>query len=186
MELTELDKNRTRWSSLTSWPVEETGRAPSRWTRISRAGYSVPASHFPDDIKPPVTTHGDGEGGELNEYVSASCFREVPDIDQVFFERFKAYHLHKDESVERRVLRAAHYMAPMGVQAGLQRQPTMLGFGTPRRAIEMQIEDTTIIGVQRIMLAKKSYGFIEFCGLLRYLQRWARAPRIEDVRLGTW
>ncbi|OPX60960.1 MAG: 5'-nucleotidase [Methanomassiliicoccales archaeon PtaB.Bin134] len=184
VELTELDKQSHKMViAYVLARFEETEKGTRiDWTRIIEGGiFEFLHRIFLTDLKPPVYHRMQKEkGSELNEYVFRELVSDVPDIDLDLLERFKAYHTHKDESIERRVLRAAHYLATnWEFRLVFNANPTMLGIEDTKRNIEMQIEDHyDLIGVQRIMLAKKSYGFIEFCGQLRYQQRWARAPRI--------
>jgi len=184
VELTELDKQSHKMViAYVLARFEETEKGTSiDYTKIIEGGiFEFLHRLFLTDLKPPVYHRMQKEKGkELNEYVFKELMSEVPDIDDELFERFKEYHSSEGESIERRVLRAAHYLATnwefrLVYNANL----TMLGIEDTKKNIEMQIEDHyDLIGVQRIMLAKKSYGFIEFCGQLRYQQRWARAPRI--------
>jgi putative hydrolase of HD superfamily len=184
VELTELDKQSHKMVIayvLARFEETEKGRNID-WTKIIEGGiFEFLHRIFLTDLKPPVYHRMQKEKGqELNEYVFHELVSEVPDIDPEFLARFKAYHSERDESVERRVLRAAHYLATnWEFRLIYAANPTMMGIESTKHSIEMQIEDHyDLIGVQRIMLAKKSYGFIEFCGQLRYQQRWARAPRI--------
>ncbi|MCG7844155.1 MAG: HD domain-containing protein [Methanomassiliicoccales archaeon] len=184
VELTELDKQSHKMVIayvLARFEETEKGRTID-WTKIIEGGiFEFLHRIFLTDLKPPVYHQMQKEKGqELNEYVFRELVSEVPDIDQEFLTRFKEYHSTNDESIERRVLKAAHYLATnWEFRLIYTANTTMLGIEETKHNIEMQIEDHyDLIGVQRIMLAKKSYGFIEFCGQLRYQQRWARAPRI--------
>jgi putative hydrolase of HD superfamily len=184
VELTELDKQSHKMVIayvLARFEETEKGRTID-WTKIIEGGiFEFLHRIFLTDLKPPVYHQMQKEKGqELNEYVYHELLSEVPDIDQEFMARFKQYHSNKDECIERRVLKAAHYLATnWEFRLVYAANSTMLGIEDTKKSIEMQIEDHyDLIGVQRIMLAKKSYGFIEFCGQLRYQQRWARAPRI--------
>lgn len=184
VELTELDKQSHKMVIayvLARFEETEKGRTID-WTKIIEGGiFEFLHRIFLTDLKPPVYHQMQKEKGEeLNEYVYRELLSEVPDIDPELMARFKHYHSAKDESIERRVLKAAHYLATnWEFRLVYAANSTMLGIEDTKKNIEMQIEDHyDLIGVQRIMLAKKSYGFIEFCGQLRYQQRWARAPRI--------
>lgn len=184
VELTELDKQSHKMViAYVLARFEETEKSTRiDWTKIIEGGiFEFLHRIFLTDLKPPIYHRMQKEkGDELNEYVFHELVSEVPELDQDFLDRFKAYHSRKEECVERRVLRAAHYLATnWEFKLIYNANQTMLGIEETRKNIEMQIEDHyDLIGVQRIMLAKKSYGFIEFCGQLRYQQRWARAPRV--------
>ncbi len=184
VELTELDKQSHKMVIayvLARFEETEKGREID-WARIIEGGiFEFLHRIFLTDLKPLLFHRLQKEKGqELNDYVFRELVSDVPDIDPEFMVRFKAYHSGKDENIERRVLKAAHYLATnWEFRLIYAANPTMLGIEDTRRNIEIQIEDHyDLIGVRRIMLAKKSYGFIEFCGQLRYQQRWARAPRI--------
>ena len=48
-----------------------------------------------------------------------------------------------------------------------------------KQEIEDQLEDhINLIGVQKISLKRKTYGFIDLCGQLRFQKRWSQSPRI--------
>lgn len=185
VEFTELDKQAHKM--VIAWVLasfEEKERCIKvDWVKIIEgAMFSFLQRIILTDLKPPVFHRIKREREvELNQYVFRELQRTVPDLDPEFFNRFKSYFEDKDnDSVERRVLRAAHYLATKWeFDLVYAANSNMQGVKDTMRNIEMQIEDHyDLIGVQRISLEKKSHGFIDFCGQLRFQQRWARSPRI--------
>lgn len=185
VEFTELDKQAHKmviaWV-LASFQEREKGEKVD-WTQlIEGAMFSFLQRIVLTDLKPPVFHRIKKEKGkELNQFVLREVQESIPGLDPEFLHRFKSYFEEQDsDSVERRVLRAAHYLATKyEFNLVYAANPRMQGVEDTMRNIEMQIEDHyDLIGVQRISLEKKSHGFIDFCGQLRFQQRWARSPRI--------
>ena len=55
----------------------------------------------------------------------------------------------------------------------------MYGVEEVKKQLENKIEDFySLLGVQRFLLKRKFYGFIDLCGQLRFQKRWARTVRI--------
>ena len=60
--------------------------------------------------------------------------------------------------------------------------PFVYGIDKTKEEIENQIEDHyDLIGVQKLALRKKSFGFIDLCAQLRFQQRWAHSPRVPKT-----
>ena len=93
---------------------------------------------------------------------------------------------HRDKEnndFEKKILKASHYLATeWEFKLIYQICPFMYGIEKTKESIENQIEDHfDLIGVQKIALKKKSYGFIDLCGQLRFQKRWAQTPRIPET-----
>ncbi len=137
------------------------------------------------DIKPPVFHRMMAERRqELNNHV----LNELKgDFDYLNDEKFKhkfENHFRRDENtLERRILRAAHYLATnWEFKIIYHSAPFIYGIEKTKENIENQIEDHyDLIGVQKILLGKKSYGFVDLCGQLRFQKRWAHSPRVPET-----
>jgi putative hydrolase of HD superfamily len=137
------------------------------------------------DIKPPVFHKIKQEKEkQLNEHVLKKLTPEMEGLNPEFIKNFKKY---LDEpyysNVEKRILKAAHYLATnWEFKIIYHNAPFIYGIDKTKEAIENQIEDHyDLIGVQKIMLGKKSYGFIDLCGQLRFQKRWAHSPRVPKT-----
>jgi putative hydrolase of HD superfamily len=137
------------------------------------------------DIKPPVFHKiKQKKEKQLNEHVLKNLTPEMKGLNPEFIKNFKKYLDEPDYSiVEKRILKAAHYLATnWEFKIIYHNAPFIYGIDKTKEAIENQIEDHyDLIGVQKIMLGKKSYGFIDLCGQLRFQKRWAHSPRVPKT-----
>ncbi len=137
------------------------------------------------DIKPPVFHQMmEKKGRELNTVVLETLKDDLADVAGDFLERFEKYLLQKEYSApEKKVLKAAHYLATNWEFRIIYHVSSFIyGIEKTKEALENQIEDHyDLIGVQKISSGKKSFGFIDLCGQLRFQQRWAHLPRIPET-----
>jgi putative hydrolase of HD superfamily len=121
---------------------------------------------------------------ELNEYVLKELKDDLDALgNKEFKKKFKKYFSHSPNTLERRILRAAHYLATnWEFKIIYNSAPFVYGIEKTKENIENQIEDHyDLIGVQKILLGKKSFGFVDLCGQLRFQKRWAHSPRIPET-----
>ena len=137
------------------------------------------------DIKPPVFHR---MLAERREELNAHVLKELnEDLDvfgnKEFKKKFEKYFSHSPSTLERRILRAAHYLATnWEFKIIYNSAPFIYGIEKTKETIENQIEDHyDLIGVQKILLGKKSYGFVDLCGQLRFQKRWAHSPRVPET-----
>lgn len=137
------------------------------------------------DIKPPVFHR---MLAERREELNAHVLKELKDdLDALqnkeFKVKFEKYFSHSPNTLERRILRAAHYLATnWEFKIIYHSAPFIYGIEKTKENIENQIEDHyDLIGVQKILLGKKSYGFVDLCGQLRFQKRWAHSPRVPET-----
>ena len=188
VELTELDKQAHKMViAYVIAKFEETDRnATIDWIKLIEGGmFEFLQRVILTDIKPPVFHRMMAERGkELNEWVFKQLEKDVNDIKGGFKDKFQEYFLNSDYSrAEKRILKAAHYLATnWEFKIIYNISPFIYGIERTKEVIENQIEDYyDLIGVQKISLGKKSYGFIDLCGQLRFQQRWAQSPRIPKT-----
>lgn len=137
------------------------------------------------DIKPPVFHKMmKTKGKELNEWVFKKLDSDLQSLNGGFKQNFKKYYCETDYAfLEKRILKAAHYLASNWEFKIIHHAcPEIYGIDKTKEEIENEIEDHfDIIGVQKISLGKKSFGFIDLCGQLRFQKRWAQSPRIPKT-----
>jgi len=137
------------------------------------------------DLKPSVFHRMMREKGkELNEYVLKVIDEDIRNLGEDFREKFREYLFNQDYAPhEKRILEAAHYLSTrweFGIIYQLNR--FLEEVERTRREIENRVEDHfDLIGVQKIMLGKKSSGFISLCGQLRFQRRWTGTPRLPQT-----
>jgi Predicted hydrolases of HD superfamily len=137
------------------------------------------------DIKPPVFHRMMAERRqELNSHVLNELKGDFDCLnDEEFKRKFEKYFMRDENTLERRILRAAHYLATnWEFKIIYHSAPFIYGIEKTKENIENQIEDHyDLIGVQKILLGKKSYGFVDLCGQLRFQKRWAHSPRVPET-----
>ncbi len=137
------------------------------------------------DIKPPVFHRMLAEKRrELNIHVLNKLEKDLDSLnDDEFKQKFKNYFSKNENTLEKKILRAAHYLATnWEFKIIYHSAPFIYGIEKTKENIENQIEDHyDLIGVQKILLGKKSYGFVDLCGQLRFQKRWAHSPRIPET-----
>jgi len=137
------------------------------------------------DIKAPVFHRlMSQKGREINTLVLQTVEQDIRDIRGDFLSKFKEYLFDPNYArFEKRLLKAANYLATnWEFQIIYNTAPFIYGIEKTREEIENQIEDHyDLIGVQKISLRKKSFGFIDLCGQLRFQQRWANSQRIPKT-----
>ncbi|MFP4459639.1 MAG: HD domain-containing protein [Candidatus Zixiibacteriota bacterium] len=89
----------------------------------------------------------------------------------------------ESESFVKKLLEAASVLATwweFKIIYDFNRQ--LSGIDKTLEKIEMRLEDHySLIGVQKILLKKKSYRFIDICGQLRHQIRWAQTNRVPET-----
>ncbi|MGB9936348.1 MAG: HD domain-containing protein [Methanobacterium sp.] len=137
------------------------------------------------DIKPPVFHR---MMAERREELNAHVLKELKDDmnaleNKEFSKKFENHIKNSEITLESRILRAAHYLATnWEFKIIYHSAPFVYGIEKTKENIENQIEDHyDLIGVQKVLLGKKSFGFIDLCGQLRFQKRWAHSPRIPET-----
>lgn len=190
VEITELDKQAHKMViAYVIAKFEETERgAKIDWNVLLEGGiFEFLHRVILTDIKPPVFHQMmRKKGKELNSWVLKQLDEDITPIKGGFKEKFHDYLLNEDQSknkLEKRILKAAHYLATnWEFRIIYSMSPFIYGIEKTKDEIENQIEDyCDLIGVQKISLGKKSFGFIDLCGQLRFQQRWAQSPRLPKT-----
>ncbi len=188
VEFTELDKQAHKMiiAYVLGKLEEDERRAQIDWRKLIEGGiYEFLQRVILTDIKPPVFHKMMSEkGDEINTVLFEELREDTEDIKGGFAENFHKFLFQKEYSqVEKRLLKAAHYLATnWEFQIIYNAAPFIYGIERTKEEIENQIEDHyDLIGVQKISLRKKSFGFIDLCGQLRFQQRWAHSPRVPKT-----
>ncbi len=188
VEFVELDKQAHKMViAYVLGRFEETEReAKIDWSRLIEGGiFEFFRRVILTDIKAPVFHQLMArKGRELNQWALSQLAADIQPIGAGFSERMERYFFEPDYArLEKRILRAAHYLATnWEFKIIYNASPFIYGIERTKEEIENQIEDHyDLIGVQKITLGKKSYGFVDLCGQLRFQQRWAQSPRIPKT-----
>lgn len=137
------------------------------------------------DIKPPVYYELMASHGErLNRWVLDQLRASVVEIGGGFYDKFEKYLTDPEYCLlEKKILRAAHFLATHWEFKIIHNlNAHTFDLEETKTRIENEIEEHyNLVGVQKIWLGKKSYGFINLVGQLRFQQRWAQSPRIPET-----
>lgn len=184
MDFTELDKQAHKM--IIAWVLakceEDRGAAVDWFALIEGSLFELLRRIVLTDIKPPVFHRMMAENGrELNQWVLESLAPQIDGIVGGFAGRMRQYF--EDDSfsrTEKRILKAAHYLATQWEFNILYKLcPFIRGIDQIKEEIESQLEDhIDLIGVQKVALGRKTHGFIDLCGHLRFQKRWSQSPRI--------
>ncbi len=188
VELTELDKQAHKAVIayiIAKMEEEDRGRKINWDSLIEGSIFEFLHRVVLTDIKP-VVFHRimKIKGKELNSWVFEKLENELCETGTDFKNRFQRYFLEEDYcSFEKKILKAAHYLATnWEFQIIYKASPDFYGIEKTKENIENEIEDHyDFIGVQKISLGRKSYGFLDMCGQLRLQKRWAQSPRLPET-----
>ena len=98
--------------------------------------------------------------------------------------RFETYLTDPGEALfEKRILKAAHDLSTYWeFRMIYDLNQNIYGIDATKKRIENEVEaHYNLAGVQQIVLYKKSQGFIDLCGQLRFQQRWAQTQRVPKT-----
>ncbi len=190
VEFTELDKQAHKMiiAYVLGRFEADTRAADNRfsWLRLVEGGlFEFFRRVILTDLKPHVLHRIMREKGhELNTWVLEKLRPEIAAVKGDLLPRFERYLFDEEYArVEKRVLRAAHYLATEWEFNIIYRVcPFVYGIERTKAEIENQLEDFfDLEGVQRLSLGRKLAGFVSLCGQLRFQRRWSQVPRIPET-----
>jgi putative hydrolase of HD superfamily len=136
------------------------------------------------DIKPQVFHRMMRQkGSQLNAWVIEKLTPFMANDHKDLFERFKNYFTQSSNATEKKILHASHYLATQWEFKLLYPYNQFkYTIEKTREEIEDQIEDhMDLLGVQKILLGKKTARLIGFCGELRFQKRWNMSPQLPET-----
>ncbi len=188
MDFTELDKQAHKMiiAYVLAKFADEEQSAPVNWLRLLEGGiFEMLHRIVLTDVKPPVFHRMMSEKGcELNQWVVGHLAPHTASVHGGFHDRLRQHFFDSTYALpEKRILKAAHFLATQWEFNILyQLCPFINGIETIRQEIENQIEDHyDLLGVQKISLKRKTAGFVDLCGQLRFQKRWSQSPRIPPT-----
>jgi len=189
VEFTELDKQAHKMIIayvLAIFEEDSERAAPVNWIKLIEGGiFEMLHRIVLTDIKPPVFHKMMLEKGpELNTYVLQQLADNLHLVKGGMLERMEIYFTDANSSYrEKRLLKAAHFLATQWEFNIIYKVcPFVYGIDDIKKSIEDQIEDHyDLIGVQKIALGRKTAGFVDLCGQLRFQRRWSQSQRIPET-----
>lgn len=185
---TELDKQAHKMVfAYVIGKIEETDRrAEINWRGLIEGGiFEFLHRVVLTDIKP-VVFHKlmEQKGDQLNRWVLDKLESMIGTIGGGFYDTFERYLFDQEYCpLEKRILRAAHYLATNWEFEIIYRlNKGLYGLDETKTRISNEIEDhVDLAGVQKIMMGKKTRNFLDLVGQLRFQKRWAQSPRIPET-----
>lgn len=188
VELTELDKQAHKMvlAYVIAKFEEKDRNADVNWQKLIEGGiFEFLHRTILTDLKPPIFHKMmEEKAKDLNDHVLSKLKNDFKGLKPQFEANFKRYLFDPEYSkFERKILKAAHYLATnWEFRIIYHSSPFIYGIEDTKEEIENQIEDHyDLIGVQKLSLEKKSFGFIDLCGQLRFQERWAHSPRVPKT-----
>lgn len=188
MDFTELDKQAHKMIIAYVLAKFEEDISPDiiNWNMLIEGGiFEMLHRVLLTDIKPPVFHKMMAEKGpELNKWVLSTLHEETSLVAGGFLERMEQHFNNPNYAhYEKRILKAAHFLATQWEFDILYKMcPFINGIEQIKQEIEDQIEDHyDLLGVQKISLKRKTAGFVDLCGQLRFQKRWSQSPRIPPT-----
>ena len=118
---------------------------------------------------------------EISEFIISKLEPVIKAINSKWFEKLELYFLDNTFlSQEKEIINAAHFLATYWeFQFIYNVAREMYGIEKVKQELENKLEDFhNLLGVQRFLLRRKLYGFINLCGQLRFQKRWIGTVRI--------
>lgn len=186
VDLTELDKQAHK--AAIAWVLgkfEESEGNEVCWRRvIEHTLFSFIQRSVLTDLKPQVFHRVAAERPQqVNAFVVSEYDRLVPGSDPAFRDRLVAYLGSDKDTLEDRIIRAAHYLATRWeFRLIYDSNRSLYGIEATREEIDEQIQQhTDLAGVRAVMESGDAFNFIDLVGQLRFQQRWARTPRVPKT-----
>ncbi|HRW11824.1 MAG TPA: HD domain-containing protein [Syntrophomonas sp.] len=156
------------------------------WQRLIEGGiFEFLQRSILTDLKPDVFHRlMEQKSRELNSWVIEQIHDSVASIKGEFLSKLQTYLFETEYAkLEKRILRAAHYLATNWEFAIIDRMNAgFFGLEQTRQNIANEVEEFyDLAGVQKFVLGKKSRNFMDLVGQLRFQQRWGQSPRVPET-----
>lgn len=117
---------------------------------------------------------------ELNDWVCAQLQPYIQSFNNDFWSRFRGYLFDTEDSLNRRILAAAHFYATRWEFDILERaNPRGYEMDVIRKKLDEQQEQFyDLKGIQQLALRAEYRRFIDLCGELRFQIRWSHIHRV--------
>ena len=188
VEFTELDKqaHKATIAYIIAKMEEEIKPGSFNWVNLIKGSlFEFLYRTILTDIKPAVFHRMmQAKGDELNKWVFEKIEKDISSVNNSLMNDFKNYFQEESYSrEEKKILKAAHYLATRWEFNIIYNSGhKFYGIEKTKINIENELEDHYgLTGVQKIALGKKTYGFVDLCGQLRFQKRWAQSPRIPET-----
>ena len=185
VELIELDKQAHKM--IVAWflaRVEEERGTPLSWTRVIEGGlFELLQRIVITDLKPQIFYKIKADTKkyrQLNEWVYGELRPIVSPLGKPFCRRYQDHFLDGENTVERRILTAAHFYATRWEFLIVERaDPDGYEIRDIRTELDAKIAGFGDLKGMGLLASERRFrNFIDLCGQLRFQYRWAHLHRI--------
>ena len=186
LDLTEVDKQAHK--AAIAWVLgmyeEYENGTDIDWQRIIEHGmFSFLKRTVLTDLKPQLLHRMEDEKfDEVNDYVITEVRTGIPDMEPSLMKRFEDYLREPQETIEDKIVSAAHYMATnweFNIIYDMNKRS--FGIEQTKTALAMELSSySDLLGVRRV-IDSQSMTFVDLIGQLRFQQRWTRIPRMPQT-----
>ncbi len=188
VELRELDKQAHKM--IIAWFLGrfEEDEQGFNWLEIIEGGlFELLQRIVITDLKPQIFNRIKEDSiryNELNKWVFKQLEHVISPFGKDFSDRFKEYLSTTDDSINKKILSAAHFYATRW-EFNIIEHANPHGYENPQiKALlqERQEQYNSLKGIQQLALYAKYRNFIDLCGQLRFQLRWGHInmlPRIS-------
>jgi putative hydrolase of HD superfamily len=187
VELRELDKQAHKMVIAYFLGKFEEHREGFDWLSIVEGGlFEFLQRLVLTDLKPQIfyrIREDKAKYGELNRWVYRQLETLISPLGRDFCERFRVYFTDADESLNRRILSAAHFYATKW-EFDIIERANPGGYEIPEiRANLQSIQERQydLSGLQQLTLYARYRHFIDLCGQLRFQLRWSHVHRVPKT-----
>ena len=187
VELIELDKQAHKMIIAYFLGKFEEGKKDFSWIEIIEGGiFELLQRLVITDLKPPIfyKIKEDVEKYKrFNEWVYNELEPVLTPLGKDFCERFKNYFSHSSDTLNKRILSAAHFYATKWEFDIIERaNPTGFEIDDIKKDLqEKQEKFSDLEGIEQLTNNVKYRHFIDFCGQLRFQTRWANLHRVPKT-----
>jgi 5'-deoxynucleotidase YfbR-like HD superfamily hydrolase/competence protein ComGF len=184
VELVELDKQAHKMLIAYFLGKFEEGTAGFSWLEVIEGGiFELLQRLVITDLKPPIFYRIREDAAKyrmLNEWVYGEIEPFLSPLGKEFCGRFREYFVHTEDTLNKRLLGAAHFYATKWEFDILERaNPGGYEMGSIRQALDKKQEYySDLEGMAALATHEKYRNFIDLCGQLRFQTRWANRYRI--------
>ncbi len=167
--------------------MEEEAGAEVDWIALIEAGlFDLLQRIVITDLKPPVFYRIKGNAlkyRQLNDWVWSELKPVISPLGKPFCKRFREHFQTSEDTLERRILSAAHFTATMWEFEIIERaNPTGYDIAEIRRDLAAKQERVgNLRGIAHLSKERRYRNFIDLCGQLRFQSRWAHLHRIPKT-----
>ncbi len=187
IELIELDKQAHKMVIAYFLGKFEEDKPGFNWIDIIEGGiFELLQRIVITDLKPPIfykIKEDADKYKQLNEWVYKELEFILSPLGRDFCERFCSYFLRSDDTLNKRILSAAHFYATKWEFNIIERaNPDGYEIDAIRKNLqEKQERYYDLKGVDQLTKHSKYKNFIDLCGQLRFQSRWAHLHRIPKT-----